>query len=135
MIIHADNDVTDLSCHKRQKSPGTEVQEYQSLVVYICSSSWLFAVRSRDFFSSCKGSKSCQTWANLQNNNYFRSIGSKVVILIENSCHFLNLLSLGNSYTKSLVNMNSFYTNFTNTHFQKVPIPHLTRTMKQKFLH
>ena len=38
-------------------------------------------------------------------------------------------------YTKSLVNMNSFYTNFTNTHFQKVPIPHLTRTMKQKFFH
>ena len=38
-------------------------------------------------------------------------------------------------YTKSLVNTNSFYTNFTNTYFQKVPIPHLTRTMKQKFLH
>ena len=38
-------------------------------------------------------------------------------------------------YTKSLVNTNSFYKNFTNTHFQKVPIPHLTRTMKQKFLH
>ena len=38
-------------------------------------------------------------------------------------------------YTKSLVNTNSFYTNFTNTHFQKVHIPHLTRTMKQKFLH
>ena len=38
-------------------------------------------------------------------------------------------------YTKSLVNINSFYTNFTNTHFQKDPIPHLTRTMKQKFLH
>ena len=38
-------------------------------------------------------------------------------------------------YTKSLVNTNSFYTNFTNTHFQKVPIPYLTRTMKQKFLH
>ena len=37
--------------------------------------------------------------------------------------------------TKSLVNMNSFYTNFTKTHFQKVPIPHLTRTMKQKFLY
>ena len=30
------------------------------------------------------------------------------------------------TYTKSLVNTNSFYTNFTNTHFQKVPIPHLT---------
>ena len=28
MIIHADNDVTDLSCHKRQKSPGTEMQEW-----------------------------------------------------------------------------------------------------------
>ena len=38
-------------------------------------------------------------------------------------------------YTKSLFNTNSFYTNFTNTHFEKVPIPHLTRTMKQKFLH
>ena len=38
-------------------------------------------------------------------------------------------------YTKSLVNTNSFNTNFTNRHFQKVPIPHLTRTMKQKFLH
>ena len=40
-----------------------------------------------------------------------------------------------NIYTKSLVNTNLFYMNFTNTHFQKVPIPHLTRTMKQKFLH
>ena len=38
-------------------------------------------------------------------------------------------------YTKSLGNANSFYANFTNTHFQKVPIPHLTRTMKQKFIH
>ena len=39
------------------------------------------------------------------------------------------------TYTKSLVNTNLFYTNFTNTHFKKVPIPHLTHTMKQKFLH
>ena len=37
--------------------------------------------------------------------------------------------------TKSLVNTNLFYTNFTNMHFQKFPIPHLTRTMKQKFHH
>ena len=29
-------------------------------------------------------------------------------------------------YTKSLVNTNSFYANFTNMHFQNVPIPHLT---------
>ena len=38
-------------------------------------------------------------------------------------------------YTNSLVNTDSFYMNFTNTTFQKIPIPHLTRTMKQKFLH
>ena len=31
------------------------------------------------------------------------------------------------AYAKSLVNTNSFYTNFTNTHFQKVLIPHLPR--------
>ena len=48
----------------------------------------------------------------------------------------LNFLKeLQNRYTKSLVNTNSFYTNFNNTHFQKVPIPHLICTMKQKFLH
>ena len=29
-------------------------------------------------------------------------------------------------YTESLVNTNLFYMNFTNTHFQNVPIPHLT---------
>ena len=39
------------------------------------------------------------------------------------------------TYTKSLVNTNLVNTNFTYSHFQKVPIPHLTRTMKQKFLH
>ena len=38
-------------------------------------------------------------------------------------------------YTNSLVNADSFYANFTNTTFQKIPIPHLTRTMKRKFLH
>ena len=38
-------------------------------------------------------------------------------------------------YTNSLVNVDSFYTNFTNTTFQKFPIPHLTRPMGQKFLH
>ena len=31
-------------------------------------------------------------------------------------------------YTNSLVNADSFYPNFTNTTFQKIPIPHLTRT-------
>ena len=46
-----------------------------------------------------------------------------------------NQMSSSNLYYKSLVNANSFYVNFINTHFQKVPIPHLTRTMKQKFLH
>ena len=38
-------------------------------------------------------------------------------------------------YTKSLVNTYSFYKDFTNTHFQNIPIPHLTHTTKQKFLH
>ena len=33
------------------------------------------------------------------------------------------------TYTKSLVNTNSFYKNFTDTHFPKVHIPHLTRTL------
>ena len=37
--------------------------------------------------------------------------------------------------TNSLVNADSFYANFTNTTFQKIPIPHLTRPMRQKFLH
>ena len=31
-------------------------------------------------------------------------------------------------YTNSLVNADSFYTNFANTTFQKNPIPHWTRT-------
>ena len=39
------------------------------------------------------------------------------------------------NYTNSLDNADSFYAKFTNTTFQKIPIPHLTRTMKQKFLH
>ena len=46
-------------------------------------------------------------------------------IIMPNSC--LLIISV---YTKSLVN-----TNFTNTYFQKVSIPDLTRTMKQIFLH
>ena len=49
----------------------------------------------------------------------------------------LQLLKLFSNYkyTKFLVNTNSFYMNFTKTYFQKGPIPHITRTMKQKFLH
>ena len=38
-------------------------------------------------------------------------------------------------YTNSLVNADSFYTNFTNMTIQKIPISHLTRTMKHKSLH
>ena len=33
-------------------------------------------------------------------------------------------------YTNSLVNADSFYENITNMTFQKIPIPHLTSTMK-----
>ena len=35
--------------------------------------------------------------------------------------------TLGYNYTKSLVNDDLFYANFTNMAFQKIPIPHLTR--------
>ena len=48
------------------------------------------------------------------------------------------MIRLGYSkrYTNSMVNANPFYANFTNTTFQKIPIPHLhVSTMKQKFLH
>ena len=38
-------------------------------------------------------------------------------------------------YTSTLVDEESFYANFTNTTFQKIPVPHLTRAMKQKTLH
>ena len=38
-------------------------------------------------------------------------------------------------YTNYLVSADSFYAKFTNTTFQKIPIPHLTGTMKQKCLH
>ena len=46
----------------------------------------------------------------------------------------LVFISLSN-YTNSLVNMDSFYTYFTNTTFQKIPIPYLTRAMTQKVLY
>ena len=39
----------------------------------------------------------------------------------------------GFQYTNSLVNADSFYSNFTNKTFQKIPIP--SRSMSQKFLH
>ena len=38
-------------------------------------------------------------------------------------------------YTNSLVNADLFYANFTNMTFQKIPFPHLTHTIKHKFLH
>jgi hypothetical protein len=38
-------------------------------------------------------------------------------------------------FNNSWVNAILFYTNFINMNFQKIPIPQLTRTMKQKFLH
>ena len=38
-------------------------------------------------------------------------------------------------YNNSLLNADSFYVNFTNANFQKIPISHLPHPMKQKFLH
>ena len=37
-------------------------------------------------------------------------------------------------YTNSLVNGDSFYANFTSTTFQKIPIPHLTRTKGSRLM-
>ena len=46
-----------------------------------------------------------------------------------------NSFDIKDAYTNSLVNTDSFHANLTNTTFQKIPIPHLTCTRKQKFLH
>ena len=40
--------------------------------------------------------------------------------------------SFHKTYINSFVNVDSFYTNFTNIY--KIPIPQLTHPMKQKFL-
>ena len=40
-------------------------------------------------------------------------------------------LDLDNNFS----NPDSFYENFTNTTFRKIPIPHLTPPMRQKFFH
>ena len=64
-----------------------------------------------------------------------------IAIFISNKIHINRIKSSYNTmgknlnYTNTLVNADSFYANFTNTTFQKIIIPHLTRTMKQKFLH
>ena len=58
-------------------------------------------------------------------------LSNKVKKLLPNSIIITKRLFL--ELPKSLVN--SFYSNFTNMHFQKISIPHLTHTMKQNFLH
>ena len=45
-----------------------------------------------------------------------------------------SFISSTSSYTNSLDNANSFDANFTNSTFQKIPIYHLTHTMKKKSL-
>jgi hypothetical protein len=61
---------------------------------------WFFAVGSWvTWFFSCWERKIClQRWANSQNDNYFCSKWSYVVILRENRCHFVNLHSFESSY-------------------------------------
>ena len=46
-----------------------------------------------------------------------------------------NLQIFQETDTNSLVNADSFYANFANIPFKKIPVPHLTHTIKQKFLH
>ena len=50
---------------------------------------------------------------------YINTLDFKVVTL-----HYTN------TYNNSSVNTNLIYANFTNTQFEKVPIPHLAWTMK-----
>ena len=57
-------------------------------MVYICSNNWLLPVGSRDLSQAEKKA----TQANLQNDNYFHSKWSKVVILSENIFFSLSLL-------------------------------------------
>ena len=60
---------------------------------------------------------------------------SKVEIVKDIHLQMQNNFTDLENYTKSLVNADLLYANFTNTTFQKVPISHLTCTMKQKFFH
>ena len=51
-------------------------------------------------------------------------------ILFQNSIEtLLHVISMKSVYTNFLVNTDSFYANFTNRTFQKIPIPQLTRPM------
>ena len=46
------------------------------------------------FISSWEENNCCQSWANFKNDSYFHSKWQLLTILSENSCHFVNLLSL-----------------------------------------
>ena len=81
-------------------------------------------------FESVQDRLGIQNTKYIKYNIYHRS---KTSLNLFSYLQFTNVMIL--KYTKSLVNTNSSYTNFTNAHFQKVLISHLTRTMKQKFLH
>ena len=60
-------------------------------VAYISSSIWLLAIGSPDLSQAEKK-------VTEQNDNYFHSKWSKVVILSKDSRHFLNLLSFGGTF-------------------------------------
>ena len=74
-----------LICSKLYTMPST------IKVLYISSTFWLLL-----FFSSCDRKNCLQSWANSQNDNYFHLKRQPRNILSENSCHFVNLLSLRN---------------------------------------
>jgi hypothetical protein len=64
---------------------------------------WLLGVESHDFFQGWERKNCLQSWANSQNDNYFISKREPRIILSENSCHFVNLLSFeGSSFFLSM---------------------------------
>ena len=67
-------------------------------VVYICSSSWLLALRTHDLSQAEKKITVVKPEQDSKMHNHFHSNRSKIVILSENSCHFVNLLRFDNSY-------------------------------------
>ena len=80
--------------------------------------SYLFIFKSGFIFTSCMtGLRDFQTWLFSKSCSHFR-IWFNLFKLI--SCK--SYLGMVYTYTKSLVNTNSFYTTFTDTNFQTGPI-------------
>ena len=74
---------------------------------------------------------SMDLWTLLQfHHHHCSKIWAHLLSCLHNWLITLEFIGWVSIYTKSLVNTNLCYTNFTNTHFQKVPIPwHVLRNI------